>query len=159
MRETFEEKYNKKLKNKVSGVEFTNNTLNETINDFKNNINHLEDIVGIYNEILKPTIEHNDNNYEIIEDSIPSKSLETFVENIQIGPEEKKFNEWLDFEKLENGLIDFKVSRAFDNINVKKDGSLDIEYTQTYSREDFFQELNYINEAKAKGLCKPITNL
>lgn len=80
--------------------------------------------------------------------------------NIEIGPEEKKFNEWLEFEKRENGLIDFKVSRAFDNINVKKDGSLDIEYTPiTYSREDFFQELNYINESKVKGLCKPIKNL
>lgn len=79
---------------------------------------------------------------------------------LKIGSEEKKFNEWLEYEIKEKGLIDFRISKEIENININKNGSLDIEYTPiTYSREDFFQELNYINEAKAKGLCKPITNL
>lgn len=120
---TFEEKYNEKLKNKVSGVEFTNSSLNDTINDFKNNVNHLKDL----------------------------KQLN------EIGPEEKKFNEWLEFEKRENGLIDFKVTKAFDSIDCNKDDYLNIHYVESnYTKEDYFRELNYINEAKTKGLCKPI---
>ena len=78
----------------------------------------------------------------------------------KICSEEKKFNEWLEYEKKEKGLIDFHISKEIENIIVNKNGSLNIEYKPiTYSREDYFKEFNNINEAIAKGLYQPIINL
>lgn len=121
MRKTFEEKYDEKLKSKVSGVEFSEVSLSETITDIKNGVDHLNDI-------------------------------------IQIGPEEKKFECWLEREK-EKGLVDFKISRSIEELSLNGD-CLNIEYTGSINnRESFFKELNDMNQAIEEGKGIPITNL
>ena len=58
-----------------------------------------------------------------------------------MGPQEKKFTEWFEQEK-KKGLVDLKVS---------------VDETLTsVDREEFFGELNDMNEAIAQGKGVPI---
>lgn len=58
-----------------------------------------------------------------------------------MGPQEKKFSDWFETQK-KNGLVDIKVS-------LDPDAKVD-------DREEFFKELNDINEAIAQGKAVPI---
>lgn len=76
MRKTFEEKYNEKLKDKVSGVEFSEASLNETIHDIKNGVDNLSDIVNCDcgwktpNEAFKQMNDEYEENFGKISDNL-----------------------------------------------------------------------------------------
>lgn len=73
----------------------------------------------------------------------------------QIGPEEEKYNAWEKVQRENHGLTSIRVSLPIKNIECNKEGKLEIEYENDFTREDFYKELNYINEAIATGKCKP----
>lgn len=75
---------------------------------------------------------------------------------MNLGPEEKKYNEWLKDQKENHGLTSIHVSFNINKIECNKNGNLEIEYTNNgKTREDLFKELNDMNEAILKGNFKP----
>lgn len=74
-----------------------------------------------------------------------------------IGPEEKKFFEWLKEEK-ENGLTTYKFILPIEDFSFK-DNSLNISYSNiNCSREDFFKQLNSANYQLASGIAVPFVD-
>ncbi len=155
MRETFEEKYQKKLAEKVEVVEFSGPSLNEFIEDTKNGVDHKEDLkkndslIDIYNEILKETIKKNNLHYLYEENGGITDSFKSFFKDYvkeynltQMGPEELKYIIWFEDQVKNQGLTSIHVSYNENAINTNK--------------EEICKELNMINEAYNKGLCTEI---